>query len=535
MSDMGEQNLMTTDLRTVNVGIFHDTQPEGSLQLANAGSRPIKLMLKDKGDAWEYIHKDGSVGPDALHTSENGIPFQGSKYPYVELNPREWIILKLPESNGQAFTIWPHSLCNGTNCLSGSNPTSQPGFYKVSGDWQKPWPDGGGYTICSNENGCDAINPAAGTTKIEGGKDMVTDISMVDGYNHSVKMEISTAVNDGTNVRYKNVTVVANPQDCNYGIRNYGTDTSKGMLGCSNTFKDGNQKKQISWNEWSGKNKPRYPDLTQEKQQGFCNFEKVPWNGCGYPCAEAGRPDIQNWQGTCYAPSREYCETVHRDNYLGGSPYYYGDKTKGLFTAYCFSHDDDNSSPELTDDDLGGGYRLKFTFGDGIVGKPFSSVGCDWSKGGCVNPSPPSNQKWYCLNNNCLLLDVPQNGLQEYDSKEECVRNSACIISAKNWYCYNNECKFNGNVDNLQTYNICRSSGCGGRSSDCTEGCDPHASPRAMCRNGQYCPPSGCCDHINPDIHPDPPKNCKIACEYSTGQFCPNGNVCPITNCCEYY
>jgi hypothetical protein len=523
------ENYKIQDLRNVNVGIFHGAQPEGTLQLANAGSRQIKLILTDKGDQWGYVGKSGSVGPEALHMSGDGMIFQGVRYPYVELNPGEWIILKLPEANGKAFTIYPRSLCEGINCLSGSNPTSQPGFYRVSGDWQNPWPVGGGYTICSRENGCDAINPAAGTTKIEGGKDMVTDISMVDGYNHSVKMEITTEVNDGTNVLPKNVTVVANPQDCNYGIRNYGSDTSKGMIGCSNTFKDGNQKNPISWGEWSGVNKPRYIDLTYARQPGYCNFEKVPWNDCGYPCAEANRPDIQNWQGTCYAPSREYCQTVHSDNYLGGSPDYYGDKRRGLFTTYCFSHDDDNSSPELKRP-----YKLKFTFGDGVVGKPFSSIGCDWSKGGCDNnPAPPGNQKWYCFNNKCQLLDVPQIGLPGYDSKEECVRNSDCIKFATNWYCDNNECKFNGNVDNLQTYNICRSTGCGG--DDCTEGCNPYAIPRAMCRNGKYCPGSGCCDHINPDIHPDPPKNCKISCDYSTGQFCPAGNVCPITNCCEYY
>lgn len=525
------ENYEIQDLRNVNLGVPHVSQPDGSLQLANAGSRPIKLILTDKGDEWKYIRKDRSVGPEALHMSGDGIDFQGTKYPYVELNPNEWIILELP-SGGKAFTIYPRSLCEGTNCLSGSNPTSQPGFYRVSGDWQRPWPNGGGYTICSSENGCNSINPAAGTTKIEGGKDMNTDISMVDGYNHSVKMEISTEINDGIgNVRSKNVTVVANPQDCNYGIRNYGSDTSKGMLGCSNTFKDANQQKQISWSQWSGADKPRYQDLTFDRQSGYCNFGQVPWNGCSYPCAEAGNPDIPNWQGPCYAPSREYCKTVHRDNYIGGSPDYFGDKTQGSFTAYCFSHDDDNSSPELKYP-----YKLKLTFGDGVVGKPFSPVGCDWSTGGCANnPTPPSNQKWYCFNNKCQLLDVPQIGLQEYNSKEECVRNSDCINFAKNWYCENNECKFDGNVDTLDTYNICRSSGCGGARTDCKEGCDQYANPRAICSFGQYCPGSGCCDDINPNIHPDPPKNCKRACDYKTGQYCPAGNVCPETNCCEYY
>ena len=38
--------------------------------------------------------------------------------------------------------------------------------------------------------------------------------------------------------------------------------------------------------------------------------------------------------------------------------------------------------------------------------------------------------------------------------------------------------KFNGNVDNLHTYNICRCS------SDCTEVCNAQVYPRVMCRNG---------------------------------------------------
>lgn len=51
---------------------------------------------------------------------------------------------------------------------------------------------------------------------------MVSDISMVDGYNHSVKMEITTEVNDMSgNVFSTDEKIVVNPQDCNYGIRNY--------------------------------------------------------------------------------------------------------------------------------------------------------------------------------------------------------------------------------------------------------------------------------------------------------------------------
>ena len=35
--------------------------------------------------------------------------------------------------------------------------------------------------------------------------------------------------------------------------------------------------------------------LTMEGQSGFCNFEQVPWNNCGYPCAGAANPNTQNW------------------------------------------------------------------------------------------------------------------------------------------------------------------------------------------------------------------------------------------------
>ena len=54
---------------------------------------------------------------------------------------------------------------------------------------------------------------------------MVSDISMVDGFNHSVKMEVSTEINDGFEVKKRDVTIVANPQDCQYGVRNYAADT----------------------------------------------------------------------------------------------------------------------------------------------------------------------------------------------------------------------------------------------------------------------------------------------------------------------
>lgn len=551
------ENYGIQDLRSINMGMKHSSQPEGSLQLCNASTQQLKLMLKDKGDDWVFL--DGKAG--ALHFSGNGIPFQGAKYPYVELNPGEWVILRLPESNNQAFTIWPHSLCNGVNCLSGANPTSQPGFYRVSGDWQNPWPSGGGYTICDLAHGCDNSFPSAGATKIEAGKDMVSDISMVDGYNHSVKMEISTEINDMKgNVYSSDESIVVNPQDCNYGIRNYAADTNKGMIGCSNTFKDGNQKSPISWDTWNGENKPRYRDLSAEGQGGFCNFEKVPWNGCTYPCAGAANPNITNWQGTCYAPSREYCKTIHEDNYPGDPPYYYGDKTRGKFTAYCFSHDDDNSSPELKFP-----YKLKLTFGDGIVGKPFNSEGCNWSTGNCENPNPPANTAWYCTPENKCSKLLQRDHDPGYPTKEDCVRNSNCVNYAKNFHCENNVCNFHDN-DNLQKLNECRSS-CGGRPLDCKEGCDPRADPRARCRSGNYCPPSGCCDHVAPAPPPPPPPErfdcvngtCVMnfigsyptrgQCESSCGgdqpcqgnlcdphsdppQRCPNGILCPANGCC---
>lgn len=554
------ENYAYQDLRNIELGRKHQGQPRMSLQLCNASSQPIKLLLLNKGDG-EWVKKEG---PGTLHLSNDGLIYNLARVPYVDLNVKEWILLDLPSSPG-AFVIYARSLCDGNNCLSGAVPSVQTGFYKPSGDWQRQWPNGGGYTICDLAHGCDNSQPSAGATKVEAGKDAVADISMVDGYNHSVKMEVSTEINDGVEVRKRDVTIVANPQDCKYGVRNYAADTSKGMIGCSNTFKDGNQRTQVPASRWNGGNKPRYPDLTPEGQSGFCNFMQIPWNGCQRPCDPASDPDSGNWQGPCFAPSMEYCKTIHNDNYPNGAPYYYGDKKSGKFTTYCFSHDDDNSSPELKDDDLGRGYRLKLTFGDGIVGKPFNSEGCNWSTGNCENPNPPANTAWYCTPENTCSELVQREHDPGYPTKEECVRNSNCRNYAKNFYCENNVCTFHDS-DNLQTFNECRSA-CGGRSADCKEGCDPGANPRAMCKSGIYCPANGCCDDVNP-VPPSPPPaeryDCvngrcvmnflgtyptRQQCESGCGgnqpcqgnlcdphsvpsQRCPNGTICPITGCC---
>ena len=550
---------MQQDLRSVNYGIKHGAQPARTVQLCNASSQALKLLLTNKNDS-EWRKRDG---PGVLHLSGDGLIFNERKTPYVALNPTEWIILDLPTS-AEAFVIYPRSLCDGDNCLAGATPSSQTGFYKQSGDWQNPWPNGGGYTICDLAHGCNNNFPSVGATKIESGKDMVSDISMVDGFNHSVKMEVSTEINDGDGeVKKRDVTIVANPQDCQYGVRNYAADTSKGMIGCSNTFKDGNQKSQVSAAIWDGPSKPRTRDLTPEGQSGFCNFIKIPWNDCQRPCDPASNPDTPNWQGPCFAPTMGYCKTIHNDNYTGNPPYY-GDKTTGKFTTYCFSHDDDNSSPELKDDAIGQGYRLKLTFGDGIVGKPFSNEGCDWSKGACSNPNPPGNTAWYCTPEKKCSLLLQRDHDPGYTTKEDCVRNSDCINYSANFYCANDTCTFDDN-DNLQTLNNCMSA-CGGRPVNCREGCNPSAMPRAVCRSGKYCPANGCCDNVAPVPPPRPPAqrydcvngNCimnflgsyptKEQCESGCGsqpcrgnlcdphadpvQRCPNGILCPVTGCC---
>ena len=375
MTNLGGDNKFCT-------GIPLEDQQESTLQVINMTKNPLSIILDGpNGNQWRYV--------DTPHSEDESflcLPNNGCQNPVIFLaHKMSCMTLKIPD-NG-TWRIRPVSNCSnfykGLECQVGGNDAPMRGTYSgayVSQDkpwvpnlipaagWNKPWPDGGGYTKCkpfgnNNLGYCDINKPTSGATIIEMTKDGTVDLSMVDGYNFGAKVEL-TAGGDGGWPMGDPTTVQFNPQHCNYGIRNYPAQEKigLGMLGCSNSVKDGNMDQKFGtsmWEKIGGKSYPASNYIMSPGIPGYCNM------------ADKTHPLPEAWKENCLAPTHKWCDYIHS----GGSlPARLANPEKNLYHPYCISHDDYLSSPQFR-----APYKIKITFYDGIVGQPFEEKGCNWS------------------------------------------------------------------------------------------------------------------------------------------------------------
>lgn len=441
-------------VKTSNIGINYDLQPPSTLQLANISRFTISfLILRDVTADWEYndtvLPFTGiRAGPGSVtQLTPNNIsvvvppnhfvlltmPSDYPVYDHTHIDGNNWVPGKEPAF---AWRIIPRTYCSGENCLVGGNINPYrgtytgiwhdkiPKWYDDNAGWNKPWPEGGGYTIC-NDPPCNEQNTTAPGTILECGKDMVCDVSAVDGYNFSIKAEMSSGPSNppsrpqdchypGCGIK---TTIIFDPEDCPYGIRNYAHDTGLGMVGCSTTMKDGNfSSANFASSNW---NTIHTSEQLNKNDKGYCNRLDVadPYLG-------------QYWDYPCYAPSHDWCEYIHKDQ----KPI---DPSQNRWSVYCFSHDDQRSSPGLNQD-----YKVKLTYGNGIVGKPFPDppVGCnwtpkpldgEWSPGQPCGSPAPTKTTWNCDSEFKCVAVTGEGG--NFETEQDCLDN--CKTKLQHWVC----------------------------------------------------------------------------------------------------
>jgi|AACY02.14.fsa_nt_gi hypothetical protein len=469
-----------------DMGVPWNRQPKKTVQIINDTNDNLVIGLKNTLNKFDWTYNDktklggkhGAVEASALDHSP--------EYPIVHLRRGEFIILNVPISGkgGQAWRIVPMKDCHveggKVKCKVGGNPTAAKGTYggnqhgftnwDSNSGWDNEWPSGGGYTICRDPP-CDTKNPTAGTTVLECGTDMVCDMSAVDGYSYGAHLTVTAGPappgdckGDGCGQR---TDIEFRPNRCEYGIRNYGEDKNKGLIGCTNTMKDGVFNRKITPSEW--------PHQTASGLTGHfpghCNIYDV------------SNPTEDDWKSGCYAPSKKYCEDVHRGQSINPAI--------GDFSTYCFSHDDHNSSMIFNPD-----YKIRLRFTQGIVGQPFREHGCNWTPPTsnitpatpCVPVIPP-HPKYKCKNDlGVNFCEMDDGG--EYDSMDKCIAHCSNNPNPRDrWGCINGVCINDPLIGEYETKHKCE----------------------AVCQLG-------------PVTCPDP--NCLYQC--SAGQICPDQSICPI-------
>ena len=600
-----------SELATTNLGIDYDNQPPSTLQLVNVSSQPMNfLILRDSKEAdWGYNDIDlptiGGIraGPQNLRrinpndiivelAPQNfillNLPSDTPEYDFEHIDGRNWIPGKEPAF---AWRVIPRTHCTGDRCLVGGNVDpyrgtytgvwndSLPDWYDENAGWNKPWPEGGGYTIC-NDPPCNEELSSAPATLIECGKSMVCDVSVVDGYNFSVKAEMSAGPDnppernqdcheDGCGIKTE---IVFDPTDCPYGVRNYAHDTGIGMVGCSNPMKDGNfQTAEFAMRNWPTMHTS---EQLNTNEVGVCNRLDV-----------ANPFGDNDWQGPCYTPSKQWCDYIHKDQ----EPI---NPRNNKWSAYCFSHDDRRSSPGLNPD-----YKLKLTYGNGIVGKSFPNppTGCNWTPPfknqwddgqPCYSspsptpsptptpspppPPPPPAYTWNCprRGGGCIAT-AGQSG--EFVSRSDCqnfcsgntywkcdtdLNDGTCILSPDGIYNHEQQCldscaKINMKwtcINNRQGSRSCveQAGGTFDTETECMQNCSQSDDLNYNCVNGSCVstpPGQGQFSNLTQcrQVCNSQPSNlCPGACsqQCNKGQMCQNGNdsyICPdYPDSCPY-
>lgn len=166
---------------------------------------------------------------------------------------------------------------------------------------------------------------------IESGKDMVGDMSAVDGVNFLNKYEMSTTGG------YTTIDFKTNP------CKAVGLNTK----GCRNPSVNGIYKEGL--NPCLNDNQPG---------KGIFHSPELGYNCWGNDPCPAGTCNLTG-------QSKEWCDAIHDGQCAnskstwsgkGGSP---NCGPKNQFTTYCYSHDDANSSPHFAPP-----YKMRITYGD---------------------------------------------------------------------------------------------------------------------------------------------------------------------------
>ena len=249
---------------------------------------------------WSRIDGTGNIGEPAKYGP--GGDYHANDvgtgvWQIVNLQKNQFIVLKIPDSYASAGIAW----------------SIRPLKYRNN----KP---------CNG-----AVGDCGMPILIESGEDMVGDMSAVDGVNFLCKYQM-TAKKGVTTIDMKN-----NPCKA--------IDASS-YKGCRNPATDGIFKNDIS---------PCYGPTNPKENCQTINTNNHCW--CSAPCPA----------GTCNltGPSKTWCDAIHDGQCANSSSTWIGQNgtskcsDNNLFTTYCYSHDDGNSSPHFSSP-----YKMQITYKD---------------------------------------------------------------------------------------------------------------------------------------------------------------------------
>jgi hypothetical protein len=420
-----------------------------------------------------------------------------------------------PVTGGKAFVLAPKVCTAAGNCYIGGQDTMGGlGDYISTGAIGKEWPETGYYVVSADQN------PPAAASKIECGRDMVCDLSAVDGFNFQVRMDFSCNADPSGYT-----TLLLCNTDCLHGIRTFyqGPDVEDGrpvLTGCTNTSNNGNfdfsryhpacydlkyqcgdthnpdpskccpsstyrsadaypiQQGPTSVDALvdsngncpysgaqnpGGGNAPMYPAFDSN---GKCNVAGcVNWQDGVSCCGTAADAQMCAKQGACqdpcFAPMKSWCAEVWKG------------QENNKFKTYCYAHSDAAGSPPLSPP-----YQLKIVFAQGGAGTVQLPMAGTALNGKGVNYS-----------------------IMRCNSADECGAGfKSCAQVGSN------------------PYKTCNPTGCFAacsQSSDCSGLC-------SSCQGGKCVPPPGC-----PPV-PDP--NCKGVCPSGTKTGCSSGMYYRMTS-----
>ena len=314
-------------------------QPDSSVQIVNGTSeQPLHIYLESLPSSidntpviWSKNENYGSPGANVDSPVEYGPsnpdhPANDVGAGYwcvVTLNPKEWIILDIPKDMPK-YVAW----------------SIRPLKYIGGSDGKQP---------CNGENGCGM------PILIESGKDMVADMSAVDGVNFFAKYQVTSGSNGDI------TTIDFNTNPCNAVGLN--------IKGCKNPHVDGIFKNGLNpcLNANYGDDICKVDTDCQGSQK--CVDYKCKPNGLqydpsvGYYCF--GNDPCP--AGTCNLidDSLKWCDAIHtgqcansKSNWTGQGGYS-GCADNNQYTTYCYSHDDANSSPNFSSP-----YKMKIIYTD---------------------------------------------------------------------------------------------------------------------------------------------------------------------------
>lgn len=275
----------------------YDQQPNSSVCIYSKSATTMHIYLEyanfngmslePPSSPWAIISGNGTI-TDPMSFYPESSPPSGATGPFyppndvgsatwqiLTLEPGKWVTLGIPNyPKKQAWSIRPLKYNGTTPCSGGSGTCGMP-------------------------------------TLIESGKDMVGDMSAVDGVNYLLKYTLSTAKGAST------IDFKANP------CRAIGLNPT----GCRNPHVDG---QFISGTTWQSSPCPA----------GTCNTTGI---------------------------TKTWCDTIHTGQCANSSTITGWDQTGGpsscrdnnLFTTYCYSHDDATSSPTFA-----APYKMRLVYAD---------------------------------------------------------------------------------------------------------------------------------------------------------------------------